>query len=1062
MHPDTCPTAVTVAPEGTDPVAPARPSRYQIVSELGRGGMGIVYRALDRNLGREVAMKVVSPGIRSKSALLRRFGREARITGQLQHPGIVPLYDFGSDGEGRLYFTMRLIEGRTLAALEAEEPFDLRRRLALFQEVCATVDFAHRRGVVHRDLKPQNVMIGDHGEVQVLDWGLARAPESAGDDSAFGGTSAAGSLTGAGDVLGTPEYMAPEQIEDAAGVDARADVYSLGAILYTLLAGRPPHRSFDRRQQLHLVLHRTPKRPQRKGASIPFELQAICLRALARDPAARYASARGLGEDVARFLAGAPVDAVGGGWRYRLRLLLRRRRGLARGLALAGLVLTLTCGGFLYADARDHAEQVAAQDRERDRALLATHAALEDVRRGLDRPGREAWRPTQAELIATLAAFPQPEVGKLLRQRLAALGAPDPDAADRAEIGLIVEALAAGPEPEHAVAALAEFLAGREDLEPVVAAGVALCNTRHPDAALPLFRTIRSRFGPGSAQWRRVKPCLERVPEEDGEEADPERLRCRAWLRYDRGRFAAALEDFQRLLADGTGARADWIGASLCLDAVGEPDSARASLDRALAQHPADAELLIARGRLLGRQGRQAEAIADFDRALAASATEEEHWEARYSQAVSQVKQGQHRAALAGFDAVLEGVGARALGFHHRGIARHALGDLEGALADYDRALELDPDLPECWAMRAEVLRQLGAVVVATSAADRAVALAPRSPLAHLMRARVVCELGYHEMALREFGIAIELGGDVEVDALVERARLLYKLDRHGDALADIEASLPLEATADAYSLRAAICWDLGQVEACIEDAETALALHPTNAEAALHLGLAHQSQGRFEPAVEAFDRLLVSPGASLDQRSVGRHERAWCLLNLGRLEEAFAGFDAVLALVRQPRAFVGRGFVRYLRGDLPGAVDDFGASLEAEPGDFETRYARALALRELGRAEEALADFDRACALAPDHAALRNDRGHLRLELGLWQQAAADFTRAIELDPTMLAAYNNRALVQARQGDLAGAIADLDAGIALDPYCDPLRVYRAQLQSELDTEAALAAVERF
>ncbi len=242
-------SALTIVHPGPDPAIerdeaePIDPDgRLRLLGEVARGGMGIVFRGRDAVLGRELAVKVLQSRHRDHPEMIRRFIEEARIAGQLQHPGMVPVHEFGRLGDGRPYFTMRLVKGRTLAVILEERPEPASGRphlLATFLQIAQTVAYAHARGVIHLDLKPANIMVGKYGEVQVMDWGLARVlgrdPIRASGDPEEG--------TRAGRFMGTPEYMAPEQfVDEPAVLDERADVFALGVILFEILAGRSPDR----------------------------------------------------------------------------------------------------------------------------------------------------------------------------------------------------------------------------------------------------------------------------------------------------------------------------------------------------------------------------------------------------------------------------------------------------------------------------------------------------------------------------------------------------------------------------------------------------------------------------------------------------------------------------------------------------------------------------------------------------------------------------------------------------------------------------------------------------
>jgi len=392
------------------------PSGYRLGPELARGGMGRVLIAEDLRLGREVAVKQL---LDDSPALRQRFEREIRITATLQHPGIVPVYQAGTAEDGAPFYAMRRIHGRSFDVVIAEAT-TVAARLALlprFLVAAEAIAYAHARRVIHRDLKPHNILIGEFGEVVVVDWGLAKRLDAADDDAAplaplapARSTAVASALTQAGAVMGTPAYMAPEQ---ASGdpADSRSDVFALGAVLYHLLSGGPPYAGTGRTLE-DIVAGRIVPLAQRTP-DVPADLSAIVTRAMAIDPVARYADAGALVADVQTFLAGKLVSAHD----YSLAELVRRRvRAWRWQIAVTTIALIALVTTIAWWRIEAQRRRAVVAERATAHALVRTHDALGEVLAVRAAAALATGAVAEAEVLATasLAEVDSPDARGVL------------------------------------------------------------------------------------------------------------------------------------------------------------------------------------------------------------------------------------------------------------------------------------------------------------------------------------------------------------------------------------------------------------------------------------------------------------------------------------------------------------------------------------------------------------------------------------------------------------------------------------------------------------------------
>src|SRR6266446_4425748 len=268
---------------------------YELLKEIGRGGQGVVYRARQKSLNRTVALKVIGVGHWATEAHLRRFRLEAEAAASLNHPFIVPIHEIRERG-GYCYFSMNLIEGGQLDEVAKRQAISIRRAAELIAKLARTVHYAHEHGILHRDIKPGNVLLDKEGEPHLTDFGLARLVETE------------STITRTMEVLGTPSYMAPEQaVGNDAAITSATDVYGLGAVLYQLLTGHPPFAGGTTYETVRLVLDSEPRQPRLWNRKIDRDLATICLKCLDKDPQRRYSSALALAEDLERWLKHEPI-----------------------------------------------------------------------------------------------------------------------------------------------------------------------------------------------------------------------------------------------------------------------------------------------------------------------------------------------------------------------------------------------------------------------------------------------------------------------------------------------------------------------------------------------------------------------------------------------------------------------------------------------------------------------------------------------------------------------------------------------------------------------------------
>jgi serine/threonine-protein kinase len=565
-----------------------RVSGYEILGEIGRGGMGVVYRARQFKPNRLVALKMILDGRFASERDLLRFANEVEIVAALEHPNIVPVLEVGQH-EGLHYFSMPLLTGGSLAAAQPRPAGDPRAVARLVAEVATAVHHAHERGILHRDLKPANILLDDEGRPHVTDFGLGkRVRDGLG-------------LTEPGAIMGSPGYMAPEQATgDPAAVTTASDVYGLGAILYALLTGRAPFEGSSAHETIARLREQPPEPPSRMNRSVPSPLEQVCLVCLEKDPARRYPTAHALAADLRRWLAGEPVLAQPEPLAERTRRWVRRRRTAVAAATAAMLVSFVGLAVVLAVQARANRDLTEANQRERARFDLAMEAIkrfhtgvsedlllkepqFKDLRTKLLHGAREFFGKLEAQLKG------QPD----RRSRRAMAQAYDELAALTDQIGSKTEAIDLYRRGLVLWRELARHPSGGGDAQVdvgrcLLALGALQYQTGHPDQAMAAYEEARALFegvGRSANSARELRDDLATCDHLTGD------------LLASTGRPEEALVRYRK-------------GRSL-REEQGRDRPADAELRSRLAESD------VAIGNLLWKRGQPAEAVASFDRARA-------------------------------------------------------------------------------------------------------------------------------------------------------------------------------------------------------------------------------------------------------------------------------------------------------------------------------------------------------------------------------------------------------------------------------------------------------------
>jgi tetratricopeptide (TPR) repeat protein/serine/threonine protein kinase len=1083
------------APPGRGPESPpAEPlGDFRLLRELGRGGMGVVYEAEQLSLGRRVALKVLPLAATLDPRRLQRFHNEAKAAAQLRHPSIVPVYAVGCE-RGVHYYAMQLVEGPSLAdvlaglrgdggpatpagsaggpsldqptspytpavgrpaspgaetakgpaaALTTAHSADRRayyRAVArLGAEAAAALDYAHQLGVVHRDVKPANLLLDERGEVWVADFGLAQVQSQPG-------------LTLSGDLVGTLRYMSPEQaLAQRVVVDHRTDVYSLGATLYELLTLRPVFGGADRQELLRQIAFEEPAAPRHIDRAIPAELETVVLKALEKNPHDRYATAQELADDLRRWLEDRPIRAKRPTPAQRLRKWARRHRAAvavaAVGLLSALMVLVGSIGWVLHdrAARRDQAEKVVSAALEesdswqRQRRLPEALAAARraggllagaDVDETLRQQVRA--RLADLELLASLEDVRlerftavkeghfdwqgcDAQYGKTFRAAGLEVEALPTAAAERIRTSTVAAELAA--ELDH-WALMRRQTRGADD--PSWKALLRVARLADPDPWRTRVREALARRDRQALRAVAVSEGVFRLPSVTLDVLGAALLEDRGAI----GQAEAYLREAQRRHPDDF-----WLNHNLwhfLFMQRSQRDEALRFAAVAVALHPGSPGVHLNLGASLAHKGRLDEAVAEYREAIR---LKKDYYDTHSNLGTVLRRQGRPEEAIAAYREAIRLKEDCTAAHHGLGNALMDKGRLEEAIAAYRQAIRLKKDYAYAHNGLGIALVRKGRLQEAITEFQEAIRLKKDYAYAHDNLGIALAGKGRLEEAIAEHRQAIRLKEDF-AGAHSNLGSALYAKGRLDDAIACYRQAIRLKKDyAEAHYNLGVALMDKGRPDEAIAAYRQAIRLKKDYAEAHYNLGVALMDKGRTDEAIAAYRQAI-----RLKKDFPEAHNNLGiALAGKGRLEEAIAEFQEAIRLKEdyaEPHRNLGSALKD--KGRLDEAIAEFQEAIRLKKDFPEAHNSLGVALAGKGRLEEAIAAYRQAIRLKEDFAEPHSNLGNALKVKGRLDDAIACYRLAIRLKKDSAETHYNLGMALMDKGQPEDAITEFQEAIRL------------------------------
>jgi tetratricopeptide (TPR) repeat protein/tRNA A-37 threonylcarbamoyl transferase component Bud32 len=1069
------------------PIAETCAGRYRLEDLIGRGGMGDVYRAHDPDFQRPLAVKILKKEYKDRPEMVARFLEEARITGQLQHPGVPPVHEIGRLADGRPFLAMKLIEGRTLADLLAQrkDPSDgLPRFLTIFEQVCQTVAYAHARRAIHRDLKPANVMVGAFGEVQVMDWGLAKTlatedRKRASSDEADRITLSPLNLdtvvgpTRAGQVMGTWAYMPPEQARgEVDKVDKRSDVFSLGATLCEILTGEPAYRGPTheklREQSETADLADAFSRLHVCGADT--ELIALAKKCLAAEMDLRPGNAGAVSDAVSAYeaevqerlrkaeleRAAAEVKAREG--RKRLRVTV------ALGASLLALVLLAGGATWWY--------QHEQFTRETERAIriaqteVVVLAALSEFQARLDEAQEQTNDPKLrlARVRSALSAVKRAE------EQLAS-GEGSEELAEQ-----VRQARTVAEEEVSDSELLVELDRIRLEQATVTKGDFDLAR------AVPLYAAAMRKYG---VELATLEAAAARVKASRQQEAVLAALE--DWARYTnagerkqldaliratqpapdnfRARWRAARRDGPRLAAIAREEAAVQLSAGALfhlardLRAAGELLTMEQLLRAGLERYPNDFWLNHGLGlHLVQQEPPRAEQGVRYLTAALALRSDSPGVHLNLGAALRAI--GDKEGAIRHFDKALAIDPRYAMAHYNLGNALRDKGDLESAFHHYRMAVELDSKLAQAHHNLGTVLEAKGDMQGAIHHFQLALDNNPKLVPAHICLGMAMHAQGKLDEAIRHFCVAV----DLEPKNAQAQFNLGLALHQKGDldgAITAYQSGIQLDPQAAiAHANLGDVLSKKGRLVDAIAEYQKAVRLDPKLVLVQYKLGTALLENGQFDEAIVAYQQVI-----QLDPKHARAHVNLGnALSRKGRLDDAIQEYQKAIYLdCKLARAFFNLGKAMLDKGRLDEAIVASQQAIQLDPNDAKARINLGVALGKKGRSDEAISEFQQAAKIEPNSVNAHYGLARELQDKGRLDDAIAAYLQTIHLDPKQAEAHCNLGHALRTQGRFAESLAELkcghELGIQRKGWAYPSAQWVKTCEKLLELDAKLPAV---